>query len=96
MAQAIQAERGQWYKRLDLDESFEVVAIDRDEECIEIQYYNGEIEEIDEASWLLLEIAPIAPPDNWSGAFGTDNRVEFEPEADSLEAALNIVDANSY
>ena len=78
MAQAITAERGQWYKRLDLDENFEVVAIDRDEECIEIQYYSGEIEEIDEASWELLEIAPVAPPDNWSGAFGSDNRVEFE------------------
>ena len=50
MAQAITAERGQWYKRLDLDENFEVVAIDRDEECIEIQYYSGEIEEIDEIS----------------------------------------------
>ena len=91
----VYAERGQWYKRQDLDQIFEVVAIDLDEKCIEIQYYSGEIEELDEASWELLEIAPIAPPDNWSGAFGTDNRIEFEQQADSLETALNIMD-NQY
>ncbi|GAA0213406.1 hypothetical protein GCM10009123_20820 [Kangiella japonica] len=91
---AIKAERGQWYKRLDLNEAFEVVAIDREEECIEIQYYSGEVEELDEASWELLELTPIAPPDNWSGAFGTDNRVEFEVQADSLESALHLVDSN--
>ena len=95
MAQAITAERGQWYKRLDLDESFEVVAIDRDEKCIEIQYYSGEIEEIDEAIWELLEIAPVAPPDNWTGAFGSDSRIEFEAQADSLETALSMVDGNN-
>jgi hypothetical protein len=94
MSQPINAERGQWYKRQDLDEIFEVVAIDRDDESIEIQYYSGEIEELDEASWDLLDIAPTAPPDNWSGAFGTDSRVEFEYEADSLESALNMMDSN--
>ncbi|GAA4355649.1 DUF6763 family protein [Kangiella marina] len=92
MAQAINPERGHWYKRLDLDESFEVVAIDRDDECIEIQYYSGEVEELDQASWDLLDIAPVAPPDNWSGAFGTDNRVELDFQADSLESALNMMD----
>ena len=94
MEHAVKAERGQWYKRLDLDEAFEVVAIDRDEECIEIQYYTGEVEELDQASWDLLELSRVAPPDDWSGAFGTDNRVEFEVQADSLESALNLVDSN--
>ncbi|AOE49684.1 DUF6763 family protein [Kangiella sediminilitoris] len=95
MGQTIHPERGQWYKRLDLDASFEVVAIDRDEQCIEIQYYSGEIEEIDQASWEQLELTPIAPPDNWSGAFGTDNRVELEDQADSLESVLSFMDANN-
>lgn len=93
MGQAINPERGQWYKRLDLDAHFEVVAIDRDDECIEVQYYSGEIEEIEQTSWELLEIAPVAPPDNWSGAYETDNRVDFEAQADSLEMALNMMDA---
>ncbi|WP_223668981.1 DUF6763 family protein [Kangiella shandongensis] len=96
MGQTINPERGQWYKRLDLDASFEVVAIDRDEECIEIQYYSGEIEEIDQASWELLELSPIAPPDNWSGAYETDSRVEIEAQADSLESALSLMDAKNY
>lgn len=92
MERTVNAERGQWYKRLDLDQTFEVVAIDRDEESIEIQYYSGEVEELDQTSWELLDINPIAPPDNWSGAFDTDTRVEFEAQADSLESALDMMD----
>lgn len=93
MGQAINPQRGQWYKRLDLDAHFEVVAIDRDDECIEVQYYSGEIEEIEQTSWDLLDIAPVAPPDNWSGAYETDSRVDFEAQADSLEMALSMMDA---
>lgn len=94
MGRAIQPERGQWYRRQDLDASFEVVAIDRDEESIDIQYYSGEVEEVDQTSWEQLELSPIAPPDNWFGAYETDSRIELEAEADSLESALNLMDTN--
>ena len=42
---------GEWYRRTGGD-SFEVVAIDPDDRTIEIQYFDGTIEEIDLDEWL--------------------------------------------
>ena len=43
---------GEWYRRTGGD-SFEVVAIDPDDRTIEIQYFDGTIEETDLDEWLL-------------------------------------------
>lgn len=57
---------GNWYRGED-DSSFEVIAID--DETIEIQYFDGGIEEIDMASWSELAVEEIEPPEDWSGPF---------------------------
>lgn len=46
----IKPEIGEWYRDGD-SERFEVVAIDDDEEVIEIQYFDGTIEEIFFEDW---------------------------------------------
>ncbi len=89
-------QRGHWYKRQDLNALFEVVAIDDDDETIEIQYFNGEIEELDQASWKELSIASAAPPEDWSGAlevekYAINDRMTDAPS--SLDDALNILDS---
>ncbi len=95
MKRPISPERGQWYKRPDLNDLFEVVAIDDDEGTIEIQYFNGEIEELDQASWKQLEIIGAAAPEDWSGAlevesYAINDRMKDSPA--SLEDALNRLD----
>jgi hypothetical protein len=62
---------GQWY-RGGTSELFEVVAIDEQDETIEIQYFDGTVTEIEFDSWneqLLDELIDVADaPEDWSGA----------------------------
>jgi hypothetical protein len=60
---------GSWYKSPEVQEVFEIVAIDSEDDCIEIQYFNGEIEELDLDSWNNLNVAEIDAPEDWSGAY---------------------------
>jgi hypothetical protein len=58
---------GDWYQNIS-GENFEIVALDDDEATLEIQYFDGAVEEVDFDSWHELEIAPIEPPEDWSGS----------------------------
>ncbi len=62
---------GQWY-RGGTNELFEVVAIDDQDETIEIQYFDGTVAEMDFDGWneqLLDRLIDVAdPPEDWSGA----------------------------
>jgi hypothetical protein len=78
---------GQWYRGT-TDELFEVVAIDDQDETIEIQFFDGSVTEIDFEAWNdqlrdeLLEAADA--PEDWSGAVDVeaeDLDREFEDTA---------------
>ena len=58
---------GDWYQNIS-GENFEIVALDDDEATLEIQYFDGAVEEVDFDSWYEMEIAPIEPPEDWSGS----------------------------
>lgn len=74
---------GDWYRREGGD-LFEVVAVDDDDGTVEIQYFDGTVEEIDiedwEAQWEdhLIELAD--PPEDWSGS------VDVEPDQEGLRS----------
>jgi hypothetical protein len=68
---------GNWYKNLEDESEFEVVAVDDDAQTVQIQYFDGEVEEIDLDSWYELALEAIAEPEDWSGAYD-------EMEADDL------------
>jgi hypothetical protein len=53
---------GKWYARPGGD-SFEVVALDPDDATIEIQYFDGTIEELDLDDWREEQIVPAEPPE---------------------------------
>lgn len=59
---------GNWYKDLQ-GRSLEVVAVDDEEETVEVQYFGGEIEELSFDSWYDAELVTIEPPEDWSGPF---------------------------
>ena len=78
---------GQWY-RGGTNELFEVVAIDDQDETIEIQYFDGTVTEMEFDSWneqLLDELIDVADaPEDWSGAVDVeaeDLDREFEDNA---------------
>jgi len=57
----------QWYRHLDKGQQFQVTAFDEDEGTVEIQYFDGSIEELDLDEWHELKIEPIEPPEDWTG-----------------------------
>jgi hypothetical protein len=60
---------GNWYQDNTDGQLFEIVALDEDDQTIEIQYFDGSIEELDYNMWTELEITTAAPPEDWSGPF---------------------------
>ena len=74
---------GEWFRRAGGD-SFEVVAIDRDDHTIEIQYFDGTVEEIELEEWRESEIETCEAPEDWTGSLDvepedTENEYEAEP-----------------
>ena len=62
---------GQWFRRPN-GTLFEVVAVDEDDGTIEIQLFDGTIDEVELDAWrdqLLLE---VAAPEDWSGSVDMD------------------------
>lgn len=58
---------GNWYKYTAGD-AFEIVASDDDDETLELQYFDGTIEELDRETWETLHPQPVEPPEDWSGS----------------------------
>jgi hypothetical protein len=57
---------GQWYENLEEEESFRVLSVDEDSELVEIEYLDGDIEEIDVESWHEMDLEKIDEPEGWS------------------------------
>jgi hypothetical protein len=58
---------GNWYRHLDKGQMFRVTGVDEETGTIEIQHFDGDLEEIDSADWPDLEIEPAAEPEDWTG-----------------------------
>lgn len=78
-----------WYAPYDNGQPFAVVALDEDANFIEIQYFNGEIDEITFEDWKKLDIEPCAPPESWSGALEMS---ELEDEQESVIEEWEIME----
>lgn len=78
---------GRWYLN-DTGESFEVVAHDPDDSTVEIQYFDGTVEELDQESWEEIVVQPVAAPEDWSGSMDIE-RIDcgVDPEAGDEHAS---------
>ena len=56
-----------WYQRQDKGQTFQVVAVDEAAGTIEIQHFDGDVEELDLEVWYHMDLQPIEPPEDWSG-----------------------------
>lgn len=64
---------GNWYQASNGD-TFEVVACDLEQDNVDIQYFDGTIEELDLESWDELVFSSASQPEDWSGS------MDVEPE----------------
>ena len=73
---------GDWYRLKESGSLGEVVAFDDDDGTIEIQHYDGTVEELDvedwKAQWQDGELEGAGPPEDWTGS------VDVESDNDSL------------
>jgi hypothetical protein len=76
---------GQWYENIDENESFRVLSVDADAELVEIEYLDGDIEEIDLDTWAEFDLDKIEQPEGWSGDDIAADEEEEEEEEDDDE-----------
>jgi hypothetical protein len=76
---------GQWYENIDENDSFRVLSVDEDAELIEIEYLDGDIEEIDVDTWAEFDLDKIEQPEGWSGADIAKPEDEEEDDEDDVD-----------
>ena len=88
-----QPEIGAWY-RLRGGESFEVVAVDEDEGTIEMQSFDGTVEEMDIEDWESQrasgEIENAEAPEDWSGPIDIEDEDEAPLNGNGLEGDTQL------
>jgi hypothetical protein len=60
----------QWYLHRDKGEMMRVIAVESDAGLVEVQDFDGDIEELDLDSWRDMDIELAAEPEDWTGPFG--------------------------
>ena len=76
---------GQWYENLEDEESFRVLTVDEDSELVEIEYLDGEIEEIDLETWHEMDLEKTAEPEGWAESDEEEDEEEEEEEEEEDE-----------
>lgn len=56
-----------WYMHLDKGQRFAVTAVNEDDETIELQNFDGDIDEVTFSDWSDFNIELCEAPENWSG-----------------------------
>ncbi len=76
---------GNWY-RIQGSERFEIVAYDEDDGTIELQYFDGTVEEMDIEDWQAAQeggtLEEVEAPEDWTGS------VDVDPEEDEARGTL--------
>ncbi len=77
----------QWYENVEEEESFRVLSVDEDSELVEIEYLDGDIEELDLEAWHEMDLEKIAQPEGWSESDDedADEDEEYDEEDDEDE-----------
>jgi Family of unknown function (DUF6763) len=66
-----------WYQHLDKGQKFRVIAMDDSNALVEIQYFDGDLDEIDLDVWKDLDIEPIETPEYWTGPMDITEQDDF-------------------
>lgn len=89
---------GEWY-RLSGGELLEVVAFDEVDGTVEVQYFDGTVEEFDLKDWRAQRasggIVEAEAPEDWSGSVDVepeDGRAEADPIGDDLRLRADRLD----
>lgn len=72
---------GSWYEDLETEGQFQVLDIDEDAGLVEIQYLDGDTDEIDLDDWYTMDLQGIKEPEEW-GEDAEDSEEEGDYDED--------------
>jgi hypothetical protein len=58
---------GEWYHMPEKALRFQVVAIDHHTDTVEIQYFDGAVDELEITAWYALDVERVEEPEDWTG-----------------------------
>jgi hypothetical protein len=73
---------GQWYQNAEEEETFRVLTVDEDAELVEIEYLDGDIEELDLEEWHELDLELTQEPEGWSEDDDEDEDDDWDEDED--------------
>jgi hypothetical protein len=76
---------GKWYENLEEEETFRVLTVDEDNELVEIEYVDGEIEELDLDTWHELDLELTEEPEGWSDESDDDEEEDEDWDEEDEE-----------
>ena len=77
--------KGQWYENVDEDETFRVLTVDEDSELVEIEYLDGDIEELDLDAWHEMDLERIEEPEGWAAEDDDEEDEEDDEDDEDLD-----------
>jgi hypothetical protein len=73
---------GQWYQNVEEEETFRVLTVDEDSELIEIEYLDGDLEELDVEAWHEMDLELTSEPEGWSDEDEDEDDEEEDEDED--------------
>ena len=67
---------GNWYHDIGKEQNFMVVVVSETGSTVDIQYFDGNIEELEMEEWEEMDLEEIEPPEDWTGPLD-----KLEPDA---------------
>lgn len=80
MSHELDPKVGRWYRRVDDEQVFKVVAIDEDDGLVEIKTAAGEVEELDSSEWVELDLEMAEAPEDYVDPDEADDEEEKEED----------------
>jgi hypothetical protein len=65
MSRELNPVAGRWYRDVERDEIFKVIAVEENDDVIEIQHADGEIEDLESAEWFEMDLERAGEPEDW-------------------------------
>ncbi len=75
---------GNWYRHLDKGQMFRVIDYDDSEAIVEIQHFDGDIEELSVLAWRSMDLEVSEAPGDWTGPmdFGERDDLGYSSETE--------------
>lgn len=75
-----------WYLSAMKAQKFKVVATDDHSGTIEIQYFDGNLDELEYSTWYALDIERVEEPEDWTGPMDNIEKDDLNPVGTEMQA----------